>query len=200
MRLLNRLAGKRARPLFVCVAVALLGAVVPAGCGVGAEPAARANALVLHVVAPDCDGSAVPALLVAEDGVETGWGALQQVEGCGEPLDGHSWDGSVLQVWKSGPRWGHSGSFRMQLGRRLNDASVWVVGSDEHMRVDHRHLFLGTIDIGAEQARFVEPRAVDAVMDQLEDRQGCDGGRLLFLFSCGADWEHADLFTFEPAG
>lgn len=107
MRLSNSLAGKRARPLFVCVAVVLLGAVVPAGCGVGAEPASRANALVLHVVAPDCDGSAVPALfVVAEDGEATSWGALQQVEGCGEPLEGPSWDGSVLQVWKSGSRWG----------------------------------------------------------------------------------------------
>ena len=194
-------ARKRSRHLLACVAVVLLGAVAATGCG--AEPDSRNNALVVHVVAPDCDSRSVPALLVAgEHPPTTIMRPLRRVDGCGEPLDGPSRDGEVLQVWESDPEWERKQSFRVQVGRR-SDAVSWFIGTSELMRIDHSHLFLGTIDLVAAEERFVEPRRTDAVTDRLEDRQGCDGigwtSLTIFFRSCGTEWEHADLFTLEPA-
>ena len=191
---------KRSRHLIGCVAAVLLGAVAAAGCG--AEPDSRGNALVVHVVAPDCDSGMVPALLVAGEYRPTILKPLQRVDGCGEPLDRPSRNGGVLQVWASDHEWERRQSFRVHLGRR-SDAVSWFIGTGELMRIDHSRLFLGTIELVAAEERFVEPRRTDAVADRLRDRQRCDRTGWdpvgIFYRSCGAEWEHADLFTLEPA-
>ena len=184
----------------VAVGVLLLvaGAVAAAGC---AGPEYNSNAFVVHVVAPTCEhASAHEPLLVYEKSVgswgkssRTEWRSMQRLDGCGEPFEGYPWSGGVLQVWVSDFDWRRSEPVRVQLGHRIDGPDTWAIGDDDRWRIDFRHIFLGSIDIGAPGSSYVPPDAVDAALGHLQDRQDCEQR----MQSCGVEWEHVDLFTFE---
>ena len=188
----------RWRRALVCVLVAVFGAAAVTGC---AKPDWSSNAFVVHIVAPTCeDVNTLEPLLVIEKSVgswgkssRTEWRSFQRLEGCGEPFEGHLWSGGVLQVWVTDYEWHRNQPTRIQLGHRVSDADTWAIGDNDGMRVDHRHIFLGTIDVGVPDGAYLPPDAIDAVVTQLEDRQACENT----LSSCGSEWQHADLFTFE---
>lgn len=185
----------------------LLGVLAMSGCG---GPSSTQNALVVHVVAPQCaHGPGQQPLLVVERVVE-GWGkatvvewrTLRRLEQCGEPFAGHPWEGDVLQVWVSDYEWTLRAQARVQLGHRVVGANTWAVGDEDRLRVDYEHVFLGTIDVGVDGPEFVPPGAVDGVVALLEDRQGCERrrDRGSATTHCTDEWKHADLVTFEAAG
>ena len=188
----------RWRRALVCVLVAVLGAAAVSGC---ANPDFNSNAFVVHVVAPACeDVNTLEPLLVVEEIIgglgkssRTEWRSFQRTEGCGEPFEGHPWNGRVLQVWVTDYEWHRNQPARVQMGHRVSDADTWAIGDNDGMRVDHRHIFLGTIDVGVPDGVYLPPDAIDSVVTQLEDRQACENT----LSSCGSEWQHADLFTFE---
>ena len=159
----------------------LLGVLAVSGCG---GPSYHSNALVVHVVAPQCEHEPEEQpLLLVEKVVEgfgkattTEWRTLRRLEQCGSPFAGHSWDGEVLQVWVSTYQWPLRQQARMQLGHRVIEANTWAVGDEDRFRIDYSHIFLGTIDTGGDDARFVPASAVEATVAQLEDRQGCETG------------------------
>ena len=168
-----------------------------AGC---TNPSAGANAFVVHIVASDCelDSELEPLLVMekTEGNPTTEWRSLRRVGECGAPFSGHTWNGNVVQVWVSGYDWRPSRAVRVQMGHRVNDADTWAIGDDDRMRIDHTHIFLGTIDIGVPGGAYVPADALPAVATQLRDRQDCEG---VAANDCGAEWEHADLLTFEPS-
>ena len=169
---------------------------VAAGC---TNPSASTNAFVVHIVASGCElDSELEPLLVMEKTAgnpTTEWRSLRRVGECGEPFAGHTWSGDVVQVWVSGYHWHRSRAVRVQMGHRVNDADTWAIGDDDRMRIDHTHIFLGTIDIGVPNGAYVPADAIAAVATQLQDRQDCEA----VVTGCGAEWRHADLLTFKPA-
>ena len=191
--------------LFASAALVLLAVLAVSGCG---GPSQYSNALVVHVVAPHCEHEpGQQPLLVVERLVE-GWGkatvnewrTLRRLEQCGEPIAGYSWEGDVLQVWVSDYEWSLRKQARVQLGHRVVGDNTWAVGDEDRLRVDYQHVFLGTIDIGADGAEFIPPAAVEGIVAQLEDRQGCETNRQRKAPTHSTDeWEHADLVTFAVA-
>ena len=155
--------------MLVCVLVAVFGAAAVSGC---TNPDWGGNAFVVHVVAPTCeDVSTLEPLLVIEKSVgsfgkssRTEWRSFQRLEGCGEPFEGHPWSGGVLQVWVTDYEWHRNQPTRVQMGHRVNDADTWAIGDDDGMRVDHRHIFLGTIDVGVPGGAYLPPDAIDAAV------------------------------------
>ena len=188
----------RRRPA-VCVALLLFVVLAVSGC---TNPEWAANAFVVHVVVPSCDhADTFEPLLVFEKSVgsygkssRTEWRSMRRLEGCGEPFEGRSWDGAALQVWVSDSVWKRSHPVRVQLGHKVSDADMWAIGDDDRMRIDHRHVFLGTIDVAAPGGVYVPPDGVDTAVAQLKDRQDCEGNT---IGSCGFEWMQADLFTFD---
>lgn len=181
-------------------------ALAVSGCG---GPSQTSNALVVHVVAPQCEHEPDQQPLLVVERVVEGWGkatinewrTLRRLEQCGEPFSGHSWEGDVLQVWVSDYEWPLRKQARVQLGHRVVGNNTWAVGDEDRLRVDYWHVFLGTIDVGADGAEFVPPGAVEGIVVQLEDRQGCETKREREASTtpCTDEWEHADLVTFDIA-
>ena len=173
-------------------------AVSAAAAGCTNNPTLTSNAFVVHVVAPDCehDSDLEPLLqrMGAAEHPTAGWISLRRVGECGEPFGGREWGGDVLQVWRSDYEWHRSLPVAVQMGRRLNDAAVWAVGDDDRMRIDHRHIFLGTVDLGVPGGAYVAADAVLAALALLEDRQGCEAPKTT---DCGTEWQYADLSTFD---
>ena len=147
----------RRRRVAACGVLMLLGILAVSGCG---GPSYGSNALVVHVVAPQCEHKPEqqPLLLVEKiaegfgKATTTEWRTLYRLEQCGSPFAGHSWDGEVLQVWVSTYQWPLHQQARMQLGHRVTEANTWAVGDGDRLRVDYQHVFLGTIDVGADGA------------------------------------------------
>ena len=193
------------RRALACGAVALLGVLAVTGCG---GPSWSENALVVHVVAPSCDHEPGHQPLLVVERVVGGfgkattneWRVLRQLEQCGSPSAGYSWEGDILQVWVSDYEWSLRKQVRVQLGHRVVGVNTWAVGDEDRLRVDYQHVFLGTIDIGVDGSEFVPPGAVEAVAAQLQYRQGCetsDRKDPTRLVPCTDEWEHANLFTFD---
>lgn len=200
----SSIGASRWRRMLVCGA--LLVALAASGCAGG--PSSHQNALVVHVVAPQCEHEpGQQPLLVVERVVEglgkatiNEWRTLRRLEQCGEPFAGHSWEGNVLQAWVSDYEWSLRKQARVQLGHRVVGDNTWAVGDEDRLRVDYQHVFLGTIDIGAEGAKFVPPGAAKGIVAQLEDRQGCETSRQRKATThCTDEWKHADLVTFDVA-
>lgn len=198
----------RWRRMLVRVALALLATLVVSGCG---GPSQYSNALVVHVVAPQCGHEPGQQPLLVVERVIAGfgkatineWRTLRRLEQCGEPFAGYSWEGDVLQVWVSDYEWSLRKHARVQLGHRVvgDNTNTWAVGDEDRLRVDYQHVFLGTIDVGADGAEFVPPGAVEGIVAQLEDRQGCETTRERGVSTthCTEEWKHADLVTFDVA-
>ena len=182
---------------------ALMGvlAVSLAGCG---GPSAHSNAMVVHIVAAACAPTdhGGPMLVVEVvsgrwgKATTTEWHLMRQLDGCGEPIAGHPWRGSVLQAWVSDYHWRAGQQMRVQMGHRADDKNMWAVG--DALRVDWDHMFLGTVDVGSgdSQPEFVPPGGVDTVVALLDDRQSCGPGPERRAGCDVDDWEHADPFTF----
>ena len=189
-----------------CGVLMLLGVLAVSGCG---GPSSTQNALVVHVVAPQCEHEPGHQPLLVVERVVDGfgkatineWRTLRRLEQCGTPFAGHSWEGEVLQVWMSDYEWRRRKHLRLQLGHRMVEANTWAVADEDRQRLDYQHVFLGTIDVGSDGAEYLPPTAVESVVAQLEDRQGCDT-RLEKKYRatpCTDEWRHADLFTLEVA-
>ena len=153
----------RWRRVAACGVLMLLGILAVSGCG---GPSWGSNALVVHVVAPQCEHEPgqQPLLLVEKvvDGfgkaTTNEWRTLHRLEQCGSPSAGYSWDGEVLQVWVSNYEWPLRQQARVQLGHRVIEANTWAVGDEDRLRIDYQHVFLGTIDLGADGTEFVPAR------------------------------------------
>ena len=195
----TRPASTHWRRALACAVLALLAATA-----CGTNPEAYDNAFVVHIVAPTCEhvGTLEPLLVIEQTvgGIgkasRTEWRSMQRLRDCAEPPAGHPWNGEVLQVWVSDYDWHRGKPLRVQLGHRIDKAATWGIGDDDRMRIDHRHIFLGTIDVGASGGVYAPPDTLDASITQLHDRQECEKNTLL---GCGAKWEHADLFTFQTS-
>ena len=196
----------RWRRVAACGVLMLLGVLAVSGCG---GPSYGSNALVVHVVAPQCEHEPEQQPLLLAERVVGGfgkattneWRTLRRLEQCGDPFAGRSWEGDVLQVWVSDYKWTLRQHLRVQLGHRVIEANTWAVGDEDRLRLDYHHVFLGTIDVGVDGAEYVPPGAVEAIAALLEDRQGCDT-RLEKKYRatpCTDEWRHADLFTLEVA-
>ena len=77
---------------------------------------------------------------------------------------------------------------------RSNGAATWAVGDDDRLRIDHRHIFLGTVDVGGPGGAYAPADALPAALALLEGRQSCTRPG---AGACGAGWRYADLSTFE---
>ena len=149
------------------------------------------NRFVLHVVTPTCDYEMLqnPVMHVGE----AKWYSFEREEGCGEPFVGHEWDGQMLQVWVSHLQARRYRHMQVQLGNRIPGAKSWAITNGNRMRIDHSHIFIGTLDMGTPDGTYIPADGIEAAAGLLEDRQSCEGKR----WSCGEDWEFADLFTFR---
>ena len=170
-------------------------------------PSSYKNALVVHVVAPSCESTNQTSPLLTVEKVVGGWGkttvtewhSMTRLDECGEPFDGHDWNGSVLQVWRSDFDWRARQQVQLQLGNQVDNPNRWAIGQDVQLRIDWDHVFLGSVDIGDNgSVEFVAGRDVETAVSEVETRQGCEPGPPRNGPDCLPDeWEHADLFTFE---
>ena len=201
----DKLSTTRWRRVVVCVALALTGILVASGCGGG--PSTYDNALVVHVVAPSCESTTASEPLLVVEKVVGGWGkttvtewhSMTRLAECGAPFDGYDWNGSVLQAWVTDFDWRPRQQVQMQLGNRVDSPNKWAIGRDVQLRIDWKHVFLGTIDIGNNgDVGFVAASDVETITSHVEARQGCEVGPTRNELHCQHDeWEQADLFTFE---
>ena len=185
----------------------LLGVLAAPGCADG--PTQYQNALVVHVVAAQCEHEPDQQPLLVVEKVVTGlgkatvneWRTLRRLEQCGEPFAGYSLGGG-LQVWVSDYEWPTRKQARVQLGHRVIGDTTWAVGDEDRLRIDYQHVLLGTIDAGVDGPEFVPPAAVEGIVALLEARQGCETRRARGVSTthCTDEWKHADLVTLEAVG
>lgn len=193
----------RVRLLFVAACVAAFAFVT--SCSV-VQPSYWSNSFVVHVVSDGCDFLPEHEPILVHQASQGGIGKRTVVEHlsfrhlneCGEASasDDAVWEGKYLQVWVTQDAWFNLDQpISVQLGYNTDSGNVYSISEHGRMRIDHSHVFVGAFDVHDGDARYLPPRVVPWARDMLTDRQHCetDSG----MNNCGAEWENADLTTFE---
>lgn len=184
------------------VALALISiALISAGCQ-GVRPLSRSH-LVVHVLSDSCepDFSQAPILRrMASSGDRDAvvrFDLLEPHSRCGRPFAGTPTDAKYLQAWITPGRRALPNPAWVQAGPSEAPERRFAV-SGMSLRIDHRHVWIGTLDITEDPPRWVPPADIRHAAEKLAHRQACER---TFLGadndSCGTQWQYADLLGFN---